>query len=249
MTRLRRRLAAGGAFSLVAHLGLLVAIVSLAPGAPVRPLVEPEPIEIALAPPIPPPEPPKPPEPEDKPVPKPAPAKAPRKAVAPKPAPARAPPRLRVRQARAPRPDVAPLEVATGPPADGVSDAELASAATAGSGGSGGGTCDMAAWLQSRLRHDRDVIAALAPLRGGRAVRLWKNGAWVPHAGQDGAGLAAVREAIIWEVAFAPAECRTRPVRGLVLLTLGDDGRAPRVVLGASAWRWSDLLFAKGARG
>jgi hypothetical protein len=106
----------------------------------------------------------------------------------------------------------------------------------------------MAAWLQHRLRHDRSVQAALAPLRGGRAIRLW-NGAWVPHAGQEGAGLAAVREAIMWEVAFAPAECRTRPVRGLVLLTLGDGGGSARLVLGASAWRWSDLLFAKGARG
>jgi hypothetical protein len=44
------------------------------------------------------------------------------------------------------------------------------------------------------------------------------------------------------EVAFAPRACRTQPVRGLVLLSTADAPGAGRVVLGAGAWRWNDLL-------
>jgi hypothetical protein len=57
---------------------------------------------------------------------------------------------------------------------------------------------------------------------------------------EDGKGLAAVREAITWEVAFAPPECRRQRMRGLVLLSLNDG--SPRLALGAGDWRWSDLL-------
>jgi hypothetical protein len=68
---------------------------------------------------------------------------------------------------------------------------------------------------------------------------IW-NGDWVQHGDEDGKGLAAVREAITFEVAFAPAACRRAHVRGLVLLSLGDG--AARLALGAGEWRWSDLL-------
>ena len=62
------------------------------------------------------------------------------------------------------------------------------------------------------------------------------------HGDQDGAGLAAVREALTWEIAFAPKACRAQPVRGLVLFTLGDGAR---IVVGQAEWRWGDLLFAR----
>ena len=75
--------------------------------------------------------------------------------------------------------------------------------------------------------------------RTGRAVMLW-NGDWVRTGGQDGKGLSAVREAVMWEVAFAPATCRNTRMHGLVLLSL-TDGHT-RFALGAGDWRWSDLL-------
>lgn len=49
----------------------------------------------------------------------------------------------------------------------------------------------------------------------------------------------------MWHVAFAPEACRTAPVRGLVLLSLADGPGAPRLVVGAGVWRWSDLLHAR----
>jgi hypothetical protein len=140
---------------------------------------------------------------------------------------------------------VTPLLVETGPetnPDAEVSDAELASAATANSGGGGGGgACNMAQWLQGKLRRDRRVQAAMADAHRGRAIRVW-NGDWVRHPGQDGNGLAAVREAIMWEVAFAPEACRAERVHGLVLLSLNDGPGSARVVMGSGSWRWSDLV-------
>ena len=50
-----------------------------------------------------------------------------------------------------------------------------------------------------------------------------------------------MREAIIWEIAFAPETCRSRPVHGLVLLSMNAAGGA-RLALGAGEWRWADLL-------
>ena len=64
---------------------------------------------------------------------------------------------------------------------------------------------------------------------------------------EDGKGLAAVREAIMWEVGFAPAACRATPVHGLILLSVPESSGAVRVALGVSNWRWADLLTARGA--
>lgn len=75
--------------------------------------------------------------------------------------------------------------------------------------------------------------------RVGKAILLW-NGDWVQSGGQEGRGLSAVREAIMWEVAFAPEACRNKREHGLILLSLAD-GRT-RFALGAADWRWSDLL-------
>ena len=63
--------------------------------------------------------------------------------------------------------------------------------------------------------------------RSGKAIMLW-NGDWVRSGGQDGKGLSAVREAVIWEVAFAPEACRHQRMHGLVLLSLADGSHALR---------------------
>ena len=124
----------------------------------------------------------------------------------------------------------------------GVSDSELAGAAGAGAGGGGGGTCDMAARLGAALGKDRLLRSAVAGY-AGRAIRVW-NGDWVRGGAEDGKGLAAVREAIMWEVAFSPAACRSQAVRGLVVVTVPGTQGSVRLALGAGQWRWSDLLGA-----
>ena len=130
-----------------------------------------------------------------------------------------------------------------------LSDSQLAGAASAGgegaggggSGGAGGGGgCDTARAVQQALRRDPLVHTAVEDAhRLGKSVMLW-NGDWVRSGAQDGKGLSAVREAIIWEVAFSP--CRNARVHGLVLLSLADG--ATRFAIGAGDWRWSDLLVA-----
>jgi hypothetical protein len=102
----------------------------------------------------------------------------------------------------------------------------------------------MARWLEGKLRQDRTVQAAMAQTDRGKAIRVW-NGAWVRHGEQEGNGLAQVREAIMWHVAFAPEACRTQPVHGLVAISLNDRPGGARLVMGSSAWRWSDLLHSR----
>lgn len=144
-------------------------------------------------------------------------------------------------------------------PAPVLSEAQLASAATAESGGGGqggagaggggsGGPCNMVRFLQDKLRRDarvRSVVTASGA--GARAMMVW-NGDWVKSTGEDGKGLAALREAILWEVGFAPEACRSRPVHGLVMISLNDNPGSARIVVGADDWRWSDLLGVKTAR-
>jgi hypothetical protein len=120
-----------------------------------------------------------------------------------------------------------------------LSGAELAGAASAGEGPDGEG-CNMARRVQAALRKDPLVRAALAQF-SGKAVVVWR-GDWVQGQGEDGKGLAAVREAMMWEIAFAPAACRTEPMHGLVLLSLAGGGNPARLAVGSGAWRWSDLL-------
>ena len=219
------------------HAAILFAVLS-AQTYPPR-VLEPEPMTVqlvnaprALEAPKPAPEAPAPPKPEKKPTP----VKPP-------------PPRNIARRTPTPPPDVVPLAAGEGPADDGVaevSDAELAGAATAGSGaGSGGGACNMTRWLQNALRKDRLVQAAMAEAHRGKAIRVW-NGDWVRHPGQEGAGLAAVREAIMWEVAFAPEACRIQPVHGLVMISLNDNPGSALLVVGSGEWRWSDVLFQRG---
>jgi hypothetical protein len=230
-----RSLAVG--FSLCAHATILVALLGVWRAAP--PPLAPPPVDVTLvswpAPPAPPAKAVAPP-----PAASPAPARAasakppPPRLVAPVPSPIPSPSAVAVRATDQPPAPAA----ATGTGASsGTGEAELA--AGGAGGGAPGGACDMAARLRSALRRDPLVQAAVSH-RGGGAILVW-NGDWVQSDGEDGKGLAAVREAIIWEIAFAPAACRSQAVRGLVLLSL-NDAAGGRLTLGSDRWRWSDLL-------
>jgi hypothetical protein len=261
-----KRWTAGAALSLLVHAGLLL-VLYLAPRSPIRapvPMDEPPPMVVALLPP-PDPEPPG----GSAGPPAPVPAPAPPKPEPPKPKPeVKAPPKPRV-ALHAPKvtppPAVKvlvadPEPVDPGPdPASIVSASELASATTAGGGGSGGagsgsgtGTgdgagshCDMVRRIQAALRADAKLRAAAFSAQSTstdpRAIRIW-NGDWIRGQGQEGKGLAGLRQAIMVEVGFAPEACRNQPVRGLVLITFGDGPGAPRIALGQGAWKWTDLL-------
>lgn len=230
--RLRRAWTA--AFSVACHGVVVLVLAHAAPDAP--PIAVVEQISVALVTLPPPPPPPPPPEPEKPQVPdEPAAAEPPPKRI-----PARVSP-------RPPPPQVAPVPAGKPSRAEGdseLSDAQVAGATTSGSGGAGR-SCNMPQRLEAALRKDAMVRAAVADADRGRALLVW-NGDWVRHGTQEGAGLAAVREAIMWEVAFAPEACRKEPVRGLVLLALNDGPAPPRLVVGSGQWRWADLLFHKG---
>ncbi|MFN4295700.1 MAG: hypothetical protein ACK4FB_02585 [Brevundimonas sp.] len=231
---------------------------SLSRVGPTQMLIAPPPMMVSLVtPPLPASPPPVTPEPipEDAPAAEAAPADtAPR--VAP---PSPPPPPARPRQP--PPPQVEIVALTPSPPALPVLTAsQTAGARTAGpgagggSGGAGsgsgaggtGGGCDMVRRLQDALRSSASVRAAIdtADRRlnaSGRAIQVW-DGDWLRSGDEAGKGLAGVRQAIALEVAFAPADCRAEPMRGLVVLSLGDAPGASRIALGTSAWRWSDLL-------
>ena len=237
-----------GLVSVAAHAGLLLALLTVHVQPPMAP--EPDPIAVALY--DPPPPPPEPPKLAPEPAGDPAPAKV-------------SPPKLPVRPPRlVPPPAVEPLPAKPAPTPQVVAElgeSDLIGAATAGSGsgaggvgnGAGGGGCDMVRLLQDALRKNPRVRAALAQVHPqaaarGKAVLVW-NGDWVQSPGQEGKGLAGVRELIMLEVAFAPKACRDDPMRGLILISLSDSPGAPRLALGSRRWNWSDLLFAKSGGG
>ena len=167
------------------------------------------------------------------------------KAAAPKTTPAPVPLEPKRRLVRsAISPTVAPMILAgDSGPSEGTGDSLLAGATTVGSGHGEGAGCNMLRRLQEALRKDQRVQAAVGDAEHVGALMVW-NGDWVRHPGQDGAGLAAVREAILWEVGFAPLSCRVEPMSGLVVVTLSDAPGAARLALGSGTWRWRDLLFA-----
>ncbi|WP_238537091.1 hypothetical protein [Caulobacter sp. AP07] len=212
-----------------------------------------EPIVVALVAPPPPPPPPPPPK-----VPTPK-AQAP--AAAP-PAPAESPPRSRLKPVRRPPPpDVEPLpasEIPTPAPVFGLGEAELAGARTAGSGAGGGGAggegggCNMVRLIQDGLRKNPRIQSAIArahpdAVAAGKAIMVW-DGDWMRNSGEEGKGLAGIRQAIAMEVAFAPEPCRADPVHGLVLISLNDGPRSVRLALGTGRWRWSDLALTQSTR-
>jgi hypothetical protein len=169
----------------------------------------------------------------------------------PKPAPP-APPGPEIETLRPAPPQAVPpvVNISTRPEPDNFSDvlsqSQIAGAASAGEGGGGGGgSCDMARAVQQALRRDRLVRPAVQEAnRLGKAIMLW-DGDWVRTGGQDGKGLSAVREAIMWEVAFVPESCRNQRMHGLILLSL-EDGTT-RFAIGSGDWRWSDLLGVRAA--
>jgi hypothetical protein len=148
--------------------------------------------------------------------------------------------------ASSPVPVLTVVSTGMGDTSDLLSESQLSGATSAGegeaggSGGGGGGSCNTAQAVQQALRRDPLVRSAVEDAhRLGKAILLW-NGDWVRSGQQEGKGLSAVREAIIWEVAFAPQACRNERVHGLVLLSL-EDG-STRFAIGSNDWRWSDLL-------
>jgi len=218
--------------SIAAHLGILAALLSFRSEPPRLSAPEPLPIPVALV------ELPKPPKPQapEPPAPK-APDKPPPKLHVSKPAP----------------PQVTPLPVKPAPKATTaameLSDAQIAGAATAGSGAGGGGECDVARWLQAGLRKDARVQAALhrgalGPGSLSKAMMVW-NGDWVRSPGEDGDGLAVIREAIMMEILSAPAACRAQTMRGLILISPMESAGSARLALGSSEWRWSELLVPR----
>lgn len=241
----RRRLITG-ALSTAAHAALLLALVSIRPAASPPAPAELDPIPVMLAPP-PPPEPPAP-EPEPEPEkPKPAPPKKAPPAPKKEPPP---PPRVVARVKPAP-PTVIPVPAAAKASYGftEMSEGDVAGAATAESGGGGTGAgagCNMTRRLQTALRKDRLAQAAMSEAHRGKAILMW-NGDWVRHPSQEGSGLASVREAILWEVGFAPEACRKEAVRGLVVISMNDAPGSARLVVGSGHWRWSDLLFTRGS--
>ncbi|HUO23585.1 MAG TPA: hypothetical protein VMU59_13805 [Caulobacteraceae bacterium] len=223
----RRRRWLAGALSVTAHLLVFAGLLWVAPSPPREP--EPEPM-IASVVDLPKPE-PKPPAP---PSPKPTPPKAGGHHSA-------------VRLAKAPRVDPVLAAAKTPKPdtSDLLSNSQIAGAASAGEGGGGGGgSCDLAQAVQRALRRDPLVQSAVFQAhRSGKAIMVW-NGDWVKNGDQDGKGLSAVREAITWEVAFAPESCRKEEMHGLILLSLADG--STRFAVGGGDWRWSDLLHVRG---
>jgi hypothetical protein len=218
-----RRWGLAAALSLTAHLALLLAFLVTRKPAPLAPEVQP--MAVALV--------------------APGPTEQPKGPATPAPPAAQPPPPKQLARPTKARPDVKPLPAGEGKSNDtGVelSEAQIAGAATAGGGG-GGRPCDMARRLQAALRRDPRVQAAVADAASatGKPLFVW-NGDWIRSSGQEGNGLAAVREAIMWEVGFAPEACRAEPMHGLLAMSLGDGPGASRLVLGAGDWHWKDLL-------
>jgi len=214
-----RRVGAWG-FALAAHGAVFLAMASAWPAA--RAAFDPQPIAISLVTLAPPTKPPPP-----TPV-----AAASAHAAPAKVAPARALARAVVTTATKTLPAAAVSAADAG-----VSDADLAGAETADSGDAAGRPCNMTRRVQEALRKDPLVRTAVTGL-GGRAVKVW-DGDWVWLQGEDGKGLTAVRQAMMWEIAFAPPACRAQPMHGLVVIA---PATGTRIVVGLNAWRWSDLL-------
>lgn len=216
--------------------GLILLAMLRTPGLPEYTVPEHEPavVTVSLMPASPPPgppakkpasPPPTPKPPEEKPKPKPTPKKP---VTGSKPAP----------QAKA-EPASAEAAAAQSSMAE-LSEGQLAGANTAASGPPGG-QCNMPRLLQTALRGDPRVQAAVARVHRGKALLVW-DGSWVRSSDEDGDGLAGVREAIMVEVAFAPAACKAEPVNGLVLISMKDGPGGGRLAMGQSRWRWQDLL-------
>jgi len=237
-----RRRALGVAASLVSHLLVLMLALSVPASAPK--LMEPPPVTVTLIN-EPPPTPPAPPAPVR--APRPPPPRAREKPQRPKrPARVKAVTRPVVARPKPAPPKVETFDADQAPSAGSgseLSEGQLVGAETAGSGGGGGG-CDMAGRVQEALRKDRLVHAAVSGL-GGKAMLVW-DGDWVWMHGDVGRGLTAVRQAMAFEIAFAPEACRSKPMHGLVVFSVNASQGPVRLAVGLDRWRWSDLLGLRG---
>ena len=258
--------AARGSAALALAVGVQAALVlGLSLRTPEGPPAEPPVTLIELIPPEPPPPPPAP-------VPDQAPAaegppandaeaaEDPEPPSAPKPAPR---PPVSARPTRTPPPDVPTRPAAEPAPSVPalplIGGARMAGALRAGGGGGGtgqggggpggdgaGGACDMVGRLERALRDDpalRRAVAETLGARGaaGQAGLVW-DGDWLQSPGQEGKGLAGIRQAVAVEVGFAPRACKDEQVRGLAVVSLDGTAGGPKVALGAGTWRWRDLL-------
>ena len=265
--RPRRGWLAGVALSAAAHFAVLLAFVSASPPLPIYfPTDAPASVAVTLTRPPPPPSVARPTPPPGPAQASPAPAGS--ASATPVPTPPTPRPPARPRLALTPPPTVDALAVpaapalvsAPAPAPAGLTHAQIAGAATAGSGpgggdgagpsggggaGTGSGRCDMIRRVEDALRANPGVVAAAARAQDAlpasqRALLVW-NGDWVLNPGEEGRGLAGLRQAISVAIAFAPRACRAQSMRGLVLLTLADGGDAPRLALGQGQWRWSEF--------
>lgn len=260
--RASRRLRAGAVVVVaLAHVGLIWLLRHQAPAlglteAPFAPVMA-EIVEPPKPPPPPPPPEPRPKEEPGSPAPAAAATPAPGRVKTP---PTKLPPPRVVRAPPPPdTPTRPPAPTAPAEPDVILGEAAIAGAARAGPGGgegaggagsgAGSGSCDMVRRLQDALRRDDDIRAAVTRAHGGigpggRAILVW-NGEWLRNPGQDGKGLAGVRQAISMEVAFAPEACRRQTMRGLVLISFTDRAGGPQLAIGAREWRWTELLAAR----
>ena len=105
----------------------------------------------------------------------------------------------------------------------------------------------------NRLRKSPTVQAVVAKAHGsewsqGKPIWVW-NGDWIQTPGEAGNGLAVLREAMAWEIGFAPQACRAEPERGMVVISLNDAPGSPRLAVGGGGhWRWSELPIARGTK-
>jgi len=243
-TARRRRLRlAVTSLSVIAHALVLLVFVSRRIESPV--FVEPEPVQVTLV------------AYRDLTPGTEAPAAAPVKAPEVKPPPRRErikpPPPPIVKARYVPRTPPAPVR------SHSDADALAAMGLTAGGEGSGegtgsggsGGVCDMRRFLQASLQKDRQVMDAVTQrVRNGQAsaIPVW-HGEWIRSGEEDGEGLAVIREALIMSIFSAPEACRSELMHGPAVLRLSNSGVTARLALGASNWRWSDLLMARGVAG
>ena len=118
--------------------------------------------------------------------------------------------------------------------------------------GAPGAACDIGRAVQSALQSDPEAHGAilLIPSRersAANAVMLW-NGQWIEPAEAGGdAAFATLRIAIRQIVATAEPDCRDQPIVGPRFMLIPEARATMVVVVGAAAWRWSDLLVDAGS--
>lgn len=112
--------------------------------------------------------------------------------------------------------------------------------------GQAGESCKIAEWLMDALRNSEEVATAVAmvPRRSrsvANALMLW-NGVWVEPPAAAQAGMTSLKYAVLAGVRTAPPPCLQQPLRGPLLIPVGDDRDTLLLAIGSGEWRWGDLL-------